>query len=59
MILNVISEKGGSIMENKWGTGDKRGTKLEFTVKRLRWIAMDRLISMDQSNAMDRIDCDE
>ena len=30
--LNVISEKGGGNMENKWGMGDKRGTKLEYTV---------------------------
>jgi len=35
MILNLISQKRGSIMENKWGTGDERGTKLEFTVRKL------------------------
>jgi hypothetical protein len=34
-MLNVISEKGGSIMENKWGTGDRRGNKLEFTILRI------------------------
>ena len=30
VILTVISEKGGSIMENKWGTGGQKGDQIRI-----------------------------
>ena len=49
MILNAINEKEGSIMEKRWGTGDKRGTTLaeasdEKVVPVLEWFENNKVV---------------
>ena len=49
VVLNIMSEKEGSIMEHKWWMGDKRGTKLINFGKRERTLWSDGDSSVERA----------